>query len=146
LGRLIQTDTAGKDRTRLTKAMVLAIRGMMTQSSFDQASKDLAAYLVLALEATARTIEPSVAAWEKRGYWVKADRFRMEWQWCEPAARALRKALAEEDWLSVAQVSATVAQRLGNVKVAANHRMGAPWLGAWEKLVMEERKAHHGHS
>ena len=37
--------------------------------------------MVLALEEIAVSIDVSVQAWEKRDYWVKADRFRMEWEW-----------------------------------------------------------------
>ncbi len=35
----------------------------------------------LALEEINSNIDKSVEAWEKRGYWVKADKFRLDWEW-----------------------------------------------------------------
>ena len=42
------------------------------------------------LEAIDESIEQSVAAWEKRGYWLKADRFRQEWRWAGDLGRRMR--------------------------------------------------------
>ncbi len=105
----------------------------MGQTSPDEKTRDLAAYLVLALEAICETVEVSVAAWEKRGYWIKADRFRMDWLWCETYAGQLRKALANQDWAAVAQVSVQIAGKLNHIKVSTNHRLGQPWVGAWKQ-------------
>jgi hypothetical protein len=46
----------------------------------------------------------------------------------------MREATLAENWAEVAQLSAQAAQKLGNVKVAKNHRMGTPWVGAWGKI------------
>ncbi len=83
LSRIINPEGSGKERTRLTKEVVLSIRELMKQAEPDAQSRDLAAFIALALIEITKTIEASVIAWEKRGYWVKADRFRMEWAWSE---------------------------------------------------------------
>jgi hypothetical protein len=134
LSRIISPESAGKDRTRLAKAAVLAIRELMTQTETDGQTRDLAAFVVLALEGIGKTIEPTVSAWEKRGYWLKADRFRLEWEWSERLGGKMRQAVLAESWGEVAQVAVQVAMKLGNVEIAKNHRMGTPWVGAWEKL------------
>ncbi len=59
-------------RNRLSKSIVLAIRLLMRQQSPDALSRDLAAYVVLALEKIAESVEVSASAWEKRDYWLKA--------------------------------------------------------------------------
>ena len=79
-------------------------------------------------------IDASVAAWEKRGYWVKADKFRMEWAWTAPTSEKMRSAIAADDWGTVAMLSAQVAQRLSKVQVTDNHRLGRPWEGAYERM------------
>jgi hypothetical protein len=135
LGRLINPETAGKERTRLTKAVVLAIRELMRQTQPDDTTRDLAAFISLALEAIAGTIDSSVGAWEKRGYWVKADRFRMDWAWSSRLAGNMRQAVLTEDWLKVAQTSGQIAERLHGIKIAQNHRMGTPWIGAYRKML-----------
>jgi hypothetical protein len=134
LSRIINPDSAGKERTRLTKCVVLAVRELAHQTGPGAESRDLAAFIALALEAIAGTIDVSVAAWEKRGYWVKADRFRMEWAWAGVYAGALRQALLAEDWDNVAQAAAQAAQRLNKITVPPGHRLGTPWVGAWKAL------------
>ena len=107
----------------------------MRQSQPDDTTRDLAAFISLALEAIANTIDSSVGAWEKRGYWVKADRFRMDWAWSSRLAGGMRQAVLAEDWLKVAQLTVQVAERLNGIKIAQNHRMGAPWVGAYRKML-----------
>lgn len=138
MSRVINPETVGKERTRLTKAVVIAIRELMRQAQPDDKTRDLAAFIALALAAIDRTIDPSVQAWEKRGYWVKADRFRMDWSWSGRMAGSMRQAALAEDWLSIAQISAQVAGRLNGVRVSQNHRLGTPWVGAYVKLKNEK--------
>jgi hypothetical protein len=135
LSRIIKTESAGKDRNRLSKEIVLAIRELIKQTSPDDTSRNLAAFIALALEEIAQTIDLSVAAWEKRGYWVKADRFRMEWNWAQHQGAAMRLALQQEDWANVAMVAVQVAQKLKTVQIATHHRLGTPWVGAWGKFI-----------
>ena len=134
MSRIINPESAGKERGRLSKAVVLAVRELMKQTEANEQTRDLAAFIALALDEMAGTIEPSVEAWEKRGYWVKADRFRLEWEWCGRLGSKMREATLAEDWAEVAHLAVQAAQKLGNVRVAKNHRMGTPWVGAWERI------------
>jgi hypothetical protein len=119
--------------------VVLALRELMRQEEPDQHSRDLAAYIVLALEAVHETIDASVAAWEKRGYWVKADRFRMEWEWTRNLAEKMRSGVTGDDWAVVAMTAAQIAQKLMNVDVPQRHRLGTPWVGAWKELLNPQK-------
>jgi hypothetical protein len=134
LSRVINPDSAGKERTRLAKTVVLAVRELALRAEPGTEARDLAAYIALSLAAIAGTIDVSVAAWEKRGYWVKADKFRMEWAWTGQLGAKMREAVLAEDWVNVAQVAAQVAQRLNRVTVSPGHRLGRPWTGAWQVL------------
>lgn len=134
MSRVINTDSAGKQRTKLSKAIVLALRQLARQSDTGGETRDLAAFIAVALRAIAEGIDSSVAAWEKRGYWVKADKFRMEWAWAGPLADKLRAAIDAEDWGSVAMLSAQIGQKFGKVQVTDNHRLGKPWEGAYQRL------------
>jgi hypothetical protein len=134
LGRVINPNGVGKERTRLTRAIVLALRELYNQQEPNEETRDLAAFIAMALEAVAETIDQTVAPWEKRGYWLKADRFRMEWDWAEIKSRAMKTALQKEDWGMVAVTAGQVTQKLKDVKVPKRHRLGTPWVGAWQKL------------
>ena len=135
MGRVINPDGAGKERARLTRATVLALRELMKQSKPDDTSRDLAAFIALSLEAIAERIESSVTAWEKKGYWLKADRFRMEWDWSARLGQQMRKATRDEDWATVAMTAAQVGGELAAVKLPERHRLGEPWVGAYRHMV-----------
>jgi len=136
---VINPDSAGKERTYLTKSVVLAVRQLARQSGIDATTRDLAAFIALALKQIDASIDLSVRAWERRGYWVKADRFRMEWLWAGQLGDKMRAAVIAEDWAAVAGVSAQVGQKLGKVQVAEHHRLGTPWTGAYKRLMEQAR-------
>lgn len=140
MSRLIKTDTVGKDRTRLTKSVVLAVRELARQTEVTAEARDLAAFIAFALQAIAEGIDESVAAWEKRGYWVKADRFRMEWLWTGQYAKKMKEAVLADDWAAIAMLLPQIAQKLGKVQIAQNHRLGTPWRGAYKRLKEEGLK------
>jgi hypothetical protein len=135
VSRIISTDAVGNERTRLLKAIVISIRELMKQSAVDSTTKDLAAFISNALLAVHETVERSVIPWEKRDYWVKADRFRLEWAWTKQIGEEMLQATLEQDWPTVAVLSASVGQKLQKVAVSDRHRMGKPWIGAWDRMV-----------
>ena len=106
----------------------------MSQQEPNTEAKDAAAFIVIALRKIYDTVEKSVVAWEKRGYWVKADKFRLEWEWTLGLSNKLEKQLIEENWIEVAGSCMQIAQKFYNVTVSPNHRMGQPWKGSWKKL------------
>ncbi len=132
---VINPESAGKERTQLTKAVVLAVREMAKQNEVTNETKDLASFISLALKSISDGIDVSVAAWEKRGYWVKADRFRMDWLWTGQYADKMKTAVLSEDWGTVALVSAQTAQKLGKIVVSEHNRLGKPWVGAYARLM-----------
>lgn len=133
--RIINPNSEGKTRTQLTRHLALCARELAKRQQVDAETRDLLAYMVLALETIAAGIDESVEAWEKRGYWVKADRFRLEWEWAGQTAQKLRQALQANDWAAIPPLVALVAQKFGDVKISPNHRMGTPWKGAWRKFL-----------
>lgn len=135
MSRVINPDGAGKERTRLTKSIVLAMRELMRQPEPNETSRDLAAYIALALLEIHETIELSVQAWEKKGYWVKADRFRMDWAWSERMGKQMREAVLNDDWATIALTVASVGSKLSKVDVPVRHRLGTPWEGAYQHLT-----------
>jgi hypothetical protein len=138
LSPYINPENAGKQRNQLTRGTVLALRELMKQTEPNQTSLDLVAFITIALEQISKTVEESVTAWEKRGYWVKADRFRLEWEWAARASDRLLEALKKGDWASIAINSAQVGQKLMSVKLPIHNRLGTPWVGAWEKLKKDK--------
>ena len=134
MSRVINPDSSGKERTKLTKAVVKAIRTLMSQTEPNQITRDLAAYISISLDEIYQTVDVSVIAWEKRGYWIKADRFRLDWEWTEQYSKYMRESVLKEDWGNIALLCAKIAQRFSNIQIPLNNRIGEPWVGAWTKL------------
>jgi hypothetical protein len=130
LTRIIATSTPGKERTQLSKAIVITIREFMRQKEPGKTTRDMVAFIILALNEISKGIDQSVAAWEKRGYWVKADKYRMEWQWTGFIAKKLDKSFQKSDWGSIASTLIEVMGKFDDIKVSDRHRMGKPWVGA----------------
>jgi len=138
LSRVIQINGVGKERNQLTRATVLALRELAQQSEPNLKSQDLVAFMIITLEQINQTVEDSVLAWEKRGYWIKADRYRLDWSWTLKISKDLRQALQGEDWEKVAQSCVDLASKLNSVKLPKRHALGTPWDGAWEKLAARQ--------
>lgn len=139
MSRVINPDSVGKERTRLTKAIVLCIRELAKQTSITSEAKDLAAYIALALQAISAGIDVSVVAWEKRDYWVKADKFRMEWMWAGQLAEKMKAAVLGDDWATIAMLMPQIASRFNKIVVSDNHRLGKPWSGAYTLLALHRK-------
>lgn len=139
MSRLINPDSVGKERTRLSKSIVLCIRELAKQSNVTSETKDQAAFIALALQTIAEGIDASVQAWEKRDYWVKADKFRMEWMWAGQTATKLKDAVLSDDWAAIAMLLPQIAQRFNKVVVSDNHRLGKPWTGAYKLLALHQK-------
>lgn len=131
---IINPDSAGKERTRFSKAIVLAVGELAKQTDITNEARDLAAFIAIALKSISDGIDASVAAWEKRGYWVKADRFRMDWMWTGQLAEKMKTALLADDWATVAMLMPQIAQKFSKIEVSKNHRLGKPWVGAYGQL------------
>jgi hypothetical protein len=134
MSRVINPESAGKLRTQLIKGIVLSIRELARQTNTGNEAKDIAAFIALALKTISDGIDASVTAWEKRDYWIKADKFRMEWLWTGPTAEKMREAVLAEDWATIASLSAQIAQKFNKIQVSDNHRLGKPWVGSYDQL------------
>jgi len=135
LSRVINPNVPGKDRTRLKKGIALALRELSRTTETNARTLDLVSFIVLALEGIENTIEVTTTAWEKRDYWIKADRFRREWEWAGRLGKELRPLVLSKNWDAIAAFSPKIFHYVGDVKISERHRMGQPWLGAWKELT-----------
>ena len=131
MSRLINTEPPSKRRNKAAREIVLCIRTAAGCQDQDQLL-DLMAHIAASLEIIAGSIEQSVTAWEKRDYWVKADRYRMQWEWVQPAHEVLLSYLESQGSEEIpVETLAEIAKELGGITISPNHRMGKPWTGAY---------------
>jgi len=141
LGNLINPDNSGKRRDRYVKATVLAMRELVNKKKVDDEARDLVAFIVLTLRQIDETIDETCKAWEKRDYWIKADRFRQEWMWTNTAEGKLRQAVTENKWNLVPAAVKDMARHLQNVNLPKRD-WGTPWNGAY--AVLQEKQEKEG--
>ena len=139
MGNLINPDNAGKRRDRFAKAIVLAMRELVNKKKVDNEVRDLTAFIVLTLHQIDETIDETCTAWEKRDYWLKADRFRNDWFWTKGAEAKLQQAVMENKWSLVPSVVKDMAKHLQNVTVPKRD-WGTPWEGAYALLIEKQEK------
>ncbi len=137
MSRLISTDGVGKQRDRMMKALALSLRELAKRPKIDDETRDLAAFLVLALRQIHATIDVTCAAWEKRDYWVKSDQFRRDWMWAEQLAGKLEAVVLGERWSELAGLMPALAGRVAKVVLPKRNTLGSPWLGAYAQLREE---------
>ena len=135
MSRVINPNAPGKERNRLKRGIALALRELMKAEETNARTRDIVAFIVLALDGIEKTVDVTTSAWEKRDYWIKADRFRREWEWAGRLVNEMRPIVLAQDWDKIASLAANLYQYVGNEKISDRHRMGQPWLGAWEELT-----------
>ena len=135
MSRVINPNAPGKERIRLKRGIALALRELMKTQEPNARTRDIVAFIVLALDGIEKTVDVTTAAWEKRDYWIKADRFRREWEWAGRLQAEMQPIVLAQDWDKIAVFAAKLYQYVGDEKISERHRMGQPWLGAWEELI-----------
>ena len=70
------------------------------------------AYVIDQLSLIAGSIEETAVAWEKRGYWARADAFRRQWDWVESSRQGLQVSLDSRAAVDGDPILGTVLVRL----------------------------------
>jgi hypothetical protein len=119
------------------KAVMLALRALAGRSQIDAETKDLVAFIALALNEIHATIDVTCLAWEKRDYWLKADQFRREWGWAGRIAEKLERVVLGDEWQNLPTLMVELSKHLEKVNLPKRNTLGTPWTGAHAKLVKE---------
>jgi hypothetical protein len=133
MSRVIRPESAARDRQRLIRYMAWALLGLEAVPPAAPERRDRLAFLCLSLATLADSVDQTASAWEKRGYWLKADRFRAEWTWMVPAQAGLEAALRSSEFDAVASAIAILSARLSGVEIPSRQRSPTPWTGAWAR-------------
>ena len=138
--RLIRTESGATLRNKLLKTIAIMIRELGKQNSVDNSTKDMIALIVHSLQRIAETNEEAITAWEKRDYWLKADRFRLEWEWAQKTAGQLQDALLKDNWAMIASVIPIIAAKCRKIKLNAKSSSLSIWVGAYDNLIKSKIK------
>jgi enamine deaminase RidA (YjgF/YER057c/UK114 family) len=138
MGRVINVNNPTKIRNRNKRTIAEILRRLMDKPTLDQESKDMAAQIVLCLEEINATIEQTVSAWEKRDYWMKAERFLRDWEWSKEVAYNLDDIVRHDAWDLFPQVLGELLPQIKDVQVKTMTRDPLTWKGALKQLMEQD--------
>lgn len=138
MGRVINTDSAGQQRSYHMRTVAELFRRLSQKESLDTEAKDMLATLVFSFREIEGGIEQSAAAWEKRDYYLKADELRRRWHWTARAADELQAILIDERWNDVPAAMARLFPHVSDVTVTKFMRKEKDWVGNYARLIAEQ--------
>jgi hypothetical protein len=139
VSRVISTNSVGKERRQLRRTIAEALRRLARKNKFDEESRDLAALIVFCLRRLEDGVEQTIQAWEKRDYFLKADRFQRQWEWIDETAYALESALLLGQWDKVPEVLASLFPKFTDITINRFTRSEDVWEGCYDRLVGGEQ-------
>ena len=142
MARVINTNSPGKQRSTLRRTVAEILRHLMLKREIDTEAKDMVAALVFSLRGIDDSVKTTLDAWEKRNYFLKADRFRIEWEWARPAAEALADLIVNEKWERLPGELAKLAPHFSDIRIAKMTRAPSVWHSSYELLLREDGAAH----
>lgn len=138
MGRVISVERVGTKRQQLRRTIAEALRRLMEKPELDEEAKDLAALIVFCLDGISEGVNRSAEAWERRNYYLKADRFRREWSWAGRIADEMVLVIQEDEWDRLPPLLASLLPHFADIKVVKLVRPPSLWKGAYRRLIAEE--------
>jgi hypothetical protein len=135
MSRVINSNSPTKIRNQNRRTIAEMLHHLVRKSEIDQESKDMVAAIVFALQEIHEGVDQSAQAWEKRGYWMKAERFLREWHWCGEMAANMDDVIRHEAWDLLPELLADLFPRFADIEIKSMTRTAVTWHGAHRRLL-----------
>ena len=139
MARVINTNSPGKRRGAHMRTIAEILRRLSQQKHINEESRDLASALVFCLRGITMTVEETMTAWEKRGYWKKSDDFQQKWWWASLSASSLEKLIQTDNWDKLPDAMAGLFPHVADIQISRMTRNPEAWRGAYNKLMQEHQ-------
>lgn len=137
MSRVINTNSPTKIRNQNRRTIAEILRHLSQKAAVDPETKDMAAMMVFLLREIEQGVEQSAQAWEKRDYWMKAERFMREWAWAGEMAANLEDVVRNEAWDLLPRLMAELFPKFADIQIKTMTRPTTIWQNAYTKLVAE---------
>ena len=138
MGRVINTNNPGKRRNAAMRTIAEILRRLGQQGGdINDEVRDMVANIVFCLRDIDKSIIETIQAWEKRGYWQKADKFQQQWMWADVFAKRLEKMLKEDNWTALPENMMKLFPHFSDIEINKMTRKASEWEGAYDKLMEE---------
>ena len=137
MSRIVNLNNPAKVRSQNLRTIAEVLRHFASKTSLDTESKDMAASLVFSLREVNASNEQTADAWEKRGYWMKSERFLRKWTWSIEMAANLEDVIRNDAWDLLPDLLAELLTHTADIQVKNMTRSKDTWQGAYERLMAE---------
>jgi hypothetical protein len=138
MGRVINTDSTGKNRNQALRSVAELLRRLSQKPEFDDEAKDMVATLVYCFREIEEGIDSSASAWEKRDYWMKADELRTRWDWVSRMKDQLQTIAFNENWDQLPPIFIKLLPYVSDIKITKMTRKEDLWMGNYARLLREK--------
>ena len=138
MSRVINTNSPTKIRNARRRLIAELMQRMGGKQEIDDEVKDMAAAIVFSLREIYDTCETAAKAWEKRDYWIKAERFLREWRWTRTMAANIEDVIREDAWELIPQLLIELFPKFNDIQVKTLTKKPIEWEGAYKKLLAQE--------
>lgn len=138
MSRVINTNSPTKIRNHNRRTIAELLQRLGRKQEIDNESKDMAATIVYALRNIYDTADTAAQAWEKKGYWMKAERFLRQWEWTKEAAANIEDVVREDAWDLLPQLLMDLFPYFTDVEVKSLTRKEDTWQGEYQRLLQDK--------
>ncbi len=137
MSRVINVDNPAKKRNANRRTIAELLRRLSQKAKMDEDAKDMASAIVFALREIDEGVEQTVAAWEKRDYWMKAERFLREWDWTGEMAANMEDVIRNSAWDLLPELLADLFPRFADIQIKTMTRKANAWQGSYRILLSQ---------
>ena len=137
MSRIIRIENPTTIRNRNRRSIAEILRRLSQKPQLDAEARDMIATMVYLLREIYVGVEAAALAWEKRDYWLKAERFLREWSWTAETAANLEDVLRNDALDLLPELLADLFPRFADVQIKTMTRKPDLWQGAHQRLLAE---------
>jgi hypothetical protein len=135
MSRIININNPSKVRNQNQRTIAEILRRIGAKSTIDDETKDMVSTIVFLLREIFAGVESSIEAWEKKGYWMKADRYLRHWEWTAEVAANLEDVIRNKAWDLLPRVLADLLPFISDVQIKTFTRDKSIWQGNYKLLL-----------
>lgn len=137
MSQVINRNDYSSQRSSYLRFISTALEQYDNKNTTIEEKRDITVFILLTLLEIQKSIQKTIQPWEKRGYWVKADQFRAEWQWVDLVCNGLQKKINRQEWNTVKSELSVIRKACLDSPPYQRLQVKEPWKGSWQKIQKE---------
>lgn len=133
MSQVINRNNYSNQRSSYLRFISTALERYDNNKTTIEEKRDITVFVLLTLLEIQKSIQKTIQPWEKRGYWVKADQFRAEWQWVDLVCNGLQKKIRQQEWSMLGSELSVIRKACLDFPPYQRLQVKDPWKGSWQK-------------